>query len=228
MGLDGDGSATTEQTGSEADCSGGVPVYSSWYEMYPDAPVTYSDPVRAGDRFTASVTSLGSNQFALTIADATQGWTHTANMTSASAKLASAEVIAEAPTGPAGILPLTDFSTASFTGAQANGRPIGAADPQALTMTRPDGTVKATPSVLTDGTDFSTVPVGGLHPAALGFRTQMAAHARAPCWPSWRPRWPCLAAAAGPSGAAVSTARRSATLGPASAGWRSSVPGSTR
>ncbi|WP_052434352.1 G1 family glutamic endopeptidase [Streptacidiphilus melanogenes] len=155
VGLDGDGSDTTEQTGSEADCSGGVPVYYSWYEMYPNAPVTYSDPVQPGDQFTASVTSLGSGQFALTITDATQGWTHTVNETSPTAKLASAEVIAEAPTGPLGVLPLTDFTTASFTGAQVNGQPIGASNPQALTMTRPDGTAKATPSALTGGTDFS-------------------------------------------------------------------------
>ena len=33
VGLDGDGSSTVEQTGTSADCSGGVPKYYAWYEM---------------------------------------------------------------------------------------------------------------------------------------------------------------------------------------------------
>src|SRR5919109_285001 len=48
VGLDGDGSNTVEQTGSEADCQGSTPQYYSWYEMYPSAPVNFSNPVSPG------------------------------------------------------------------------------------------------------------------------------------------------------------------------------------
>ncbi len=66
VGLDGDTSNTVEQTGSEADCSSGSPVYTSWYEMYPKFPVYYSNPVRPGDVFHGSVTTNGSGSFTLT------------------------------------------------------------------------------------------------------------------------------------------------------------------
>ena len=48
VGLDGFNSTTVEQTGSEVDCSGGSPVYYSWYEMYPAFPVNFSNTVRPG------------------------------------------------------------------------------------------------------------------------------------------------------------------------------------
>src|SRR5437764_1332426 len=48
VGLDGDTSNTVEQTGTEADCSNGSPVYSGWFEMYPKFPSTYRDAVVPG------------------------------------------------------------------------------------------------------------------------------------------------------------------------------------
>src|SRR5919201_2134554 len=48
VGLDGDTSNTVEQTGTEADCSSGRPVYSAWFEMYPKYPKTYPPPVAPG------------------------------------------------------------------------------------------------------------------------------------------------------------------------------------
>src|SRR6185437_3880744 len=72
VGLDGDTSNTVEQTGTEADCSSGRPVYSAWYEMYPKFPVTYSNPVSAGDHFTASVSTDGRGSFTLTLSDTTK------------------------------------------------------------------------------------------------------------------------------------------------------------
>ncbi|GAA1992976.1 G1 family glutamic endopeptidase [Kitasatospora viridis] len=156
VGLDGDGSDSVEQTGTEADCSGGSPVYSSWYEMYPAYPVNYSDPVAPGDHFSASVTeALG--RFTLKITDETQGWSHTVRKTSRSAKLASAEVIAEAPSNLAGPLPLTDFGTVAFTGATANGKPLGSFKPDGITMAKKDGTVLASISPLSaNGEDFTS------------------------------------------------------------------------
>jgi Peptidase A4 family len=121
VGLDGDTTGTVEQTGTEADCSSGSAVYSSWYEMYPKFPKNYSDTVRPGDNFTASVTTDGNGNFSLTIRDTTRGWSHTTSARLKSAKLGSAEVIAEAPSSSGGVLPLADFGTVNFSGATANG-----------------------------------------------------------------------------------------------------------
>jgi Peptidase A4 family len=121
VGLDGYSSSTVEQTGSEVDCVGRTPRYYGWYEMYPGASSDYSNPVSGGDRFTASVTYLGRNQFKLILSDTTKGWTRTQTQTLATAARSSAEVIAEAPccTARGGTLPLTNFGTVNFTGASA-------------------------------------------------------------------------------------------------------------
>jgi hypothetical protein len=38
-GLDGDGTPTVEQTGTEADCPAGAATYQGWYGICPNAPV---------------------------------------------------------------------------------------------------------------------------------------------------------------------------------------------
>jgi hypothetical protein len=128
VGLDGYTSSTVEQTGSEVDCVGRTAQYYAWYEMYPGPSENYSNTVRAGDHFTATVTYLSGEQFSLYIADTTQGWSHTTDATlGQTPSLSSAEAIVEAPccTNSGGILPLTDFGTVSFTGSTANGSAIG-------------------------------------------------------------------------------------------------------
>ncbi|MEU4116791.1 G1 family glutamic endopeptidase [Kitasatospora sp. NPDC028055] len=154
VGLDGDGSNSVEQTGTEADCSGGSPVYSSWYEMYPAYPVNYSNTVRPGDHFTASVTTNGSGSFTLTLADTTAGWSRTVNKSLKSAALASAEVIAEAPSSSTGVLPLSNFHSVSFSSATVNGQSLGGFNPDAITMAS-GGVTKATTSGLSGGSAFS-------------------------------------------------------------------------
>src|SRR5712691_10903633 len=73
VGLDGYSSNSVEQTGSEVDCSGSSPRYYAWYEMYPNPSVSYSNTVRPGDHFNASVTYTGGSSFSLFIHDTTQG-----------------------------------------------------------------------------------------------------------------------------------------------------------
>jgi hypothetical protein len=157
VGIDGDGSSTVEQTGSEADCAGGAGKYYSWYEMFPTAPHNFTSPVSPGDAFTASVTASGTT-FTLQISDTTRGWTHTITRSRSSAKRHSAEIIAEAPTVcsiSCRVAPLADFGTVSFTSATANGTPIGSLSPNEIVMTTPPGTVKAQPSALSSGQNFS-------------------------------------------------------------------------
>jgi hypothetical protein len=153
VGIDGDGSNSVEQTGTEADCSSGRAVYSSWYEMYPAYPVNYSNAVSAGDHFTATVSRSGT-KYTLTLSDTTKGWTKTTTKTQSGLSNASAEVIAEAPSSSSGVLPLADFGTANFTGATANGQAIGNFSPDKINMAS-GSTTKATTSSLSSGENFS-------------------------------------------------------------------------
>jgi hypothetical protein len=155
VGLDGDGTPTVEQTGSEADCSNGTAVYAGWYEIFPNAPVFYNQPVQPGDAMSASVTANGGGSFALTLTDTTQNWTQTTNQTVNGAELGSAEVIAEAPSSQTAVLPLSDFGTANFTGATVNNQPIGGANPDNLTLVSANGAPEATPSALAGQNSFS-------------------------------------------------------------------------
>jgi len=168
-GLDGDGTATVEQTGTEADCSGGAATYQGWYELFPNAPVFFANPVQPGDAMSASVASDGGGLFTITLSDATQGWSQTTQQTAANAQLGSAEVIAEAPSSGGGsVLPLADFGTVNFTGVTADGAPIGnGANLSELTMESAAATVLAAPSALTSAGAFSvTAQAGGTTTAA--------------------------------------------------------------
>jgi hypothetical protein len=152
VGLDGDSTNTVEQTGSEADCSSGKPVYYAWYEMYPKFPVNFRNSVLPGDGFSASVAYIGGGSFRLTLSDSTEHWSQTTTQKLKSAKLGSAEVIAEAPSGSGGVLPLADFGTASFAAITANGSPLTSSTPGIEPITMASGsTVKAQPSTLSGG-----------------------------------------------------------------------------
>jgi hypothetical protein len=154
VGLDGDGSNTVEQTGTSADCSGGSPRYYAWYEMYPKFPTNLSLTVRPGDHMSGSVTTNGNGAFTLTIRNVTTGQTYTTSQRLNHAKLASAEVIAEAPSGSGGVLPLTNFGSANFSSATVNGQSIGSFNPDRIDMVS-GGVTKATTSALSGGTSFS-------------------------------------------------------------------------
>jgi hypothetical protein len=156
VGLDGDGTATVEQTGTEADCDGGTPSYQGWFEMFPNAPVFFDNPVQPGDAMSASVVAAGGGVFTLTLTDSTQGWTQTTNQTSDTAQLASAEVIAEAPSdGTGAVLPLSNFGTVNFADATADNTAFGNENPSALTMVSASNVTEATPSALTGGNAFT-------------------------------------------------------------------------
>jgi len=185
-GLDGDGTPTVEQTGTEADCARGAASYQGWYEIFPNAPVFFPNPVQPGDAMSASVVSGGGGTFTLTLSDATQGWTQTTQQAEPAAQLGSAEVIAEAPSNGT-VLPLADFGTVDFAGVTVGGAPIGdSANLSELTMESAGGAVLATPSALADGGSAfsvtadtgipaaggsvpgSAAPVPGIDPAGLG------------------------------------------------------------
>jgi Peptidase A4 family len=149
VGIDGDGSSTVEQTGVATDCSSGSPVYQAWYEMYPAAPVYYSNAVSAGDKITATVTRTATNTYRLDLSDTTKGWSKSVTK-SLSSRHSSAEAIIESPTdsypGISGGI--------TFTGVKFNGTNLSATGPSAL-QADDNGTHTWTPSAITNGTTFT-------------------------------------------------------------------------
>jgi hypothetical protein len=120
--------------------------------MYPKYPTNYSNPVVPGDQMSASVTTNGSGSFTLTLSDTTRGWTRTTNARLKSARLASAEVIAEAPSSSGGVLPLADFGTAGFGSSKVNGSLLTSSTRGLDPITMASGsTVKAQPSGMSSG-----------------------------------------------------------------------------
>jgi hypothetical protein len=154
VGLDGYNSNSVEQTGTSADCSSGIPQYYAWYEMYPKFPKNLNLAIAPGDSISASVTTSGNGQFTLTIADTTSGQSYTTTQRYKAAQLASAEVIAEAPSSSSGVLPLTNFGTVGFTAATVNGQTLGSFNPDRIDMVS-NGITKASTSALSGGAAFS-------------------------------------------------------------------------
>jgi hypothetical protein len=125
VGLDGDNSTTVEQIGSEGYSEGAVG-YDAWYEMYPNAPVTIGMSIHPGDVLTGSVVETGVATFTLSLVNHTTGKSfQTIQVMSVPPALASAEVIAEAPTdGNGDVVPLGQFGLVSFSDCAFNGQPI--------------------------------------------------------------------------------------------------------
>src|SRR5881296_1211740 len=169
VGIDGFGSNTVEQTGTDSDCQSGIPTYYAWYEFYPGPAFLITGiTVRPGDRISAEAV-YSSGLITVTITDTTTAQSFTTSG-GAGALRSSAEWIAEAPSSAGGVLPLANFGTAYFgqdnTGlsptnyATVSGvtGPISSFGPsvQEITMVSSSGTTEAQPSPLsTDGTSFS-------------------------------------------------------------------------
>lgn len=161
VGIDGYGSNTVEQIGTESDISSGTAVYYAWYEMYPKYPVMITSvPIKPNDVIQAEVKFQGAGQFSLSIYDVTTHASFTTTQKSPSAKRSSAEWIAEAPWS-SGVLPLANFGTVSFTGASAtvNGTsgPINSAKWKydQINMGTSSGLKTQTSSLSASGTSFS-------------------------------------------------------------------------
>ena len=124
-GIDGYSSNTVEQAGVLAECTstGAAPVYATWYEFYPAAPVyvTSSVPASGGDIVYVEVSYLGNSGFTATITSysgTTQLGSYTASGTVSSAVETSAEWIVERPALCTGAVcrlsTLANFETADY------------------------------------------------------------------------------------------------------------------
>jgi hypothetical protein len=108
-----------EQTGTQANCEFGRPVYVAWFELFPAAPVNLRMSVRPGDLVSATVT-VNRTVVLVRLKNVTLNKLFTKRLRMKRADLSSAEWIAEAPTGcdylgNCTTLPLTNFGTVDFT-----------------------------------------------------------------------------------------------------------------
>ena len=124
IGLDGYGSSSVEQTGTQAGCSDGRAFYAAWTEFYPAPSTNLSYPLGPGDSMHGTVTYLSRHEYRLTLSDSTQGWSRQVTGTASRADNASAEIVAEAPTdGRTGkTMALSAFGSATFTSTAIDGR----------------------------------------------------------------------------------------------------------
>ncbi|MFC5995621.1 G1 family glutamic endopeptidase [Pseudonocardia hispaniensis] len=120
VGIDGYGSSTVQQTGVATACSSGAPIRQAWYEMVPDLPVYYANPVHPGDSMTAGVVRSG-RTYTMTITNNTRKWTRKATAV-ADAADASAEIVVEPAAGS-----LPRFDVIRFTDVTVDGQKPGAA-----------------------------------------------------------------------------------------------------
>jgi exosome complex RNA-binding protein Csl4 len=151
VGLDGITSSTIEQIGTEVVCSGSVPAYYAWYEVYPAAPVVLSGSVKPGDEIRASVVYTAPSKYTLTITNATEGWT-SAVVKSLAAARSSAEIFVQGP-GTGGSL--ANFGEVSFVNCLIDGAPLEDAGPTAVNMVSSTGILQALSSALTSPTSFN-------------------------------------------------------------------------
>jgi hypothetical protein len=154
IGLDGFESKTVEQIGTDADCSGKVPVYFVWYELYPQRPFLIPMRVEPGNELHAEVT-----QNSLFIRNESTGEEETVEYESGSLEFSSAEWIAEKPFSR-----FTNFGEVQFSGASASDGvqtgPISSWDNESITLAQGSGThlkkVFATPGELdSSGSEFT-------------------------------------------------------------------------
>ena len=133
-GLDGYQSATVEQIGAEVACENKTAGYFGWYDLYPQAPVDFSNPLKPGDQLAASVTYDGSSKFTLTLDDLTAGWKQTVAKTLSGTARSSAESIVEAPDN---LSCAPTVTLADFTSDTVDGSALGNLNPTKVTGSDP-------------------------------------------------------------------------------------------
>ncbi len=172
VGLDGDGSNTVEQIGTEGYSEGAVG-YDAWYEMYPAAPVTIDMAIRPGDVLTGTVAWTSSAEFTLSLVNHTTGVSFAVQQTmNVPPALASAEIIAEAPSSSSGVVQLANFTLCDFSACTIDEQPISSYDwtrigminqnGSPLDVTLPLGADGASFAVSTDVTPPMTFVEGGV------------------------------------------------------------------
>jgi hypothetical protein len=161
VGIDGDGSQTVEQTGTQESCNGGHLQADAWYEMYPKPAhgLPTGHTVAPGDQMRATVIYEGSGVFSLQLRNVTRHWIATERLADPKAARVSAEVVIETP---ASTTPnLNQFKTVTFSTVTVNHRNLGNWDASMVryNLVSDNGTAEDTTSV-PSGATFSVKRVG--------------------------------------------------------------------
>src|SRR5437016_3235921 len=141
VGIDGFGSNTVEQTGTDSDCQSGSPTYYAWYEFYPGPAFLITGiTVRPGDRISAEAVYSATGLVTVTITDTTTAQSFTTSG-GGGALRSSAEWIVEAPSSAGGVLPLANFGKTYLgqakTGPPPHNQPQGERAPGLTPPSRP-------------------------------------------------------------------------------------------
>ncbi len=146
------GDNTLIQTGTEQDVSAkGKPSYSAWYELIPQ-PATPVNPqklkVTAGNRMSASITSVGMDSWKITITDLTTKKSYS-KTTAYTSSQDTVEWIEETPLilgAGAGFAPLPKLTSPHFDKATVNGVSAKLTPSEEIDLTNSSGKVIGTPS----------------------------------------------------------------------------------
>ena len=157
VGLDGYGSRSVEQVGTQSGCSGGAPFYSAWTEFYPAPASPVASPVRPGDAIRASVTFLSGHTYRLTLSNSTRHWTRTVTGLSNQGTNASVEVVTEAPSDArtGRVVPLSRFSATRFAGVTVDNAPLSRLAGRQQLVMGSSKRVMAQPSALDSSASFA-------------------------------------------------------------------------
>jgi hypothetical protein len=153
VGIDGYSSDSVEQDGTLIECYLDTAYYYTWWEMYPTNDIqVVGETLRPGDSISASVTRSGSS-YTLKVTDSSRSGDNISTTQSCSSCAnSSAEWIAEAPSGSAGVYPLTDYHTWSLSSATVKAGStsgvISSFTDDEITMVDGSGNVESQPGAL--------------------------------------------------------------------------------
>ena len=113
VGMNGRGNHRLEQIGTASGYIDGRLRHLVWWEILPQTAVYTETPVSPGDMVTAAVSTDGAGKFVLSLRNLSNGAQFSTTQMDWGG-VTSAEVVAEAPTGSNGLLPLADFGQVTF------------------------------------------------------------------------------------------------------------------
>ncbi|HEX4063441.1 MAG TPA: G1 family glutamic endopeptidase [Streptosporangiaceae bacterium] len=162
VGLDGYNTDSVEQDGTLAECYDGAVYHFTWWEMYPtNAIQVVGESVNPGDSIYAYAVDEGGGTYALSVTDYSDSADSFSTVQTCSGCAdASAEWIAEAPSGGGGIYPLPNYGSWSVSGATVTSGSQGVISSfpdDEITMVDGSGNPESVPSGLSgSGDGFTT------------------------------------------------------------------------
>ena len=159
VGIGGVSSTDLIQAGTQAVIENGTTTYEAWYELLPAASQEVPLSVHPGDMVSVSITAQSGGTWLISFADFSDNTVYTTTVAYSSSG-SSAEWIEEMPSDDAGVVPIDNFGSVSFSQgfAAQNGErmTLDQAGAQPITMITLSGSVLAAPGALgSDGASFT-------------------------------------------------------------------------